>query len=52
MKRRFNMKKKLLTSLFAAAFIFGFLFPGSQPQNPNFGGVSTCSILGDVYTNF
>lgn len=45
------MKKKILTTLCAAAFIFGFLFPGSQSQNP-VGGVSTYSIIEDIYSAF
>lgn len=45
------MKKKIVSLLFAATFILGFLFPGIQPKNP-VGGVSTYSFLDEVDTNF
>ncbi len=38
------MKKKILSTLFAAILIFGFFLPGMDPENPA-GSVSTYSIL-------
>jgi len=45
------MKKKILTTLFTAAFIFGFLLPGTMPKDP-VGTVSTYSILGPIFNTF
>ena len=45
------MKKKIVSLLFAATFILGFLFPGIQPKDP-VGGVSTFSIYEEHDTNF
>jgi len=45
------MKKKIVTTLCAVAFIFGFLFPNNQTQNP-IGGASTYAIIEDIYSNF
>ena len=45
------MKKKILTTLFAAAFIFGILLPGTMPKNP-VGSVSTYAVFEPVCNHF
>lgn len=38
------MKRKIVSTLFAAVLILGILFPGMKPENPS-GSVSTYAIL-------
>ena len=45
------MKKKILTALFAAAFIFGILLPGTTPKNPE-GTVSTYAVFEPITNLF
>lgn len=50
-KESLSMKKKILTTLFAAAFIFGILLPGTTPKNPE-GTVSTYAVVDPVCNTF
>lgn len=45
------MKKKILSTLFAAVLIFGFLLPAVTPENSD-GSVSTYSILEPNWNHF
>lgn len=50
-KESLSMKKKILTTLFTAAFIFGILLPGTTPKNPE-GTISTYAVFEPITNLF